>query len=157
MNNLEDVISILDSINDKEDLQYDYCKSYFKMSLPAYEKILEEIIKRNIKRVIDVGSNLNQYGYLFANADIEYIGIDIDTKRQGWNPIEADMIKFISGDYLSMIERFKNETIISNMCIGYLIPLNVVKCKLFIRANFVMGFTKNKPIYKLEIIENLNL
>lgn len=69
------------------------------------------------------------YGFLFANEGIEYIGID-ETKDN--NPIETDKIKFIHSNYYNVKEKFKDDVIISCLCVQYLIPIKDVLGKVLI-------------------------
>lgn len=98
-------------------------------SIEVYEKILEEVKKYNPKRVIDIGSNLNLFGFLFENEGIEYIGID---KYKEAEPIQTEKIKFIHSDYYDVKDKFENDICISCLCVGYLIPRKYVKCKKLI-------------------------
>ena len=98
-------------------------------SIEVYEKILEEVKKYNPKRVIDIGSNLNLFGFFFENEGIEYIGID---KYKEAEPIQTEKIKFIHSDYYDVKDKFENDICISCLCVGYLIPRKYVKCKKLI-------------------------
>lgn len=98
-------------------------------SIEVYEKILKEVKKYNPKRVIDIGSNLNLFGFLFENEGIEYIGID---KYKEAEPIQTEKIKFIHSDYYDVKDKFENDICISCLCVGYLIPRKDVKCKKII-------------------------
>lgn len=116
---------------DKEPYYLRYELEEGTISLEWYEAILEKVKKYNPKRVIDIGSNVNLYGYLFANEGIEYIGIDIDTI--GCKPIETEYIKFIKANYYDIRDNYKDDVIISCLCVGYLIPEKDVKGKVLIR------------------------
>lgn len=109
------------------------------ISLEWYKAILEEVKKYNPKRVIDIGSNVNMFGYLFANEGIEYIGVE---RHADLIPIENEMIKFINKDYYEVREEFKNDIIISCLCVGYLIPIKDIKAKVLI-INDTIGKDKN--------------
>lgn len=91
------------------------------------KKVLQ--LKDKPKRVIDIGSGFNMYGFLFANEGIEYIGID-ETKDN--TPIETDKIKFIHSNYYDVREQFKDDVIISCLCVQYLIPIEDVLGKVLI-------------------------
>ena len=134
INNLKESIEYLKKINnygtDKEPDYLRYELSEGTISLEWYEAILEKVKKYKPKRVIDIGSGLNFYGYLFANEGIEYIGIDLNLND--CNPIETDKIKMIKANYYDVREQFKDDIIISCLCVGYLIPLSDVKCKKLI-------------------------
>lgn len=126
--NINDSIQLIYRNNIKQEILD--CIDHYYGNLEWYEKILEEVLKiyPKPKRVVDIGSNLNQYGYLFANEGIEYIGIDKETKHFA-NPIETNMIKFIDADYSDVKNQFKNDVIISCLCVGYLVDINNVKAK----------------------------
>lgn len=117
------------------------------ISLEWYEAILEKVKKYNPKRVIDIGSNLNMFGYLFANKGIEYIGIEEDKQAI---PVETDKIKFIHDDYYNVREQFKDDIIISCLCVGYLIPVKDVFGKVLI-VNHDNGTAQNYKCTALEI------
>lgn len=127
-NNLKEVIDYLYKINENNPNRYyvEYKSDMLQYnidegseSLEWYKAILEKVKKYNPKRVIDVGSNINMFGYLFANEGIEYIGIDI---YKDVEPVQTDKIKFIHDDYYNVREQFKDDIIISCLCVGYLIP-----------------------------------
>jgi hypothetical protein len=128
MKTLEDVFNELDKINDPNCAQYDYMKACSNESLPVYEKMLEEVLKDKPARIIDVGSCLNVFGFLFANAGIKYIGVDI---CKDWNPIETNDIEFIHADFNEVKGQFEEDIIISNLCVGYMVSENI-KCKRLI-------------------------
>lgn len=134
INNLKESIEYFKKINnygtDKEPYYLQYELSEAPISFEWYKAILNKIKKYKPKRVIDIGSNINLFGYLFANEGIEYIGIDIDS--DGCKPIEIKNIKFIKANYYDVAEQFKNDICISCLCVGYLIPLADVKCKKLI-------------------------
>lgn len=134
INNLKESIEYLKKINnygtDKEPYYLKYELSEAPTSFEWYKAILNKIKKYKPKRVIDIGSNINLFGYLFANEGIEYIGIDIDS--DGCKPIETKNIKFVKANYYDVAEQFKNDICISCLCVGYLIPLADVKCKKLI-------------------------
>lgn len=134
INNLEESIEYFKKINnygtDKEPYHLQYELSEAPISFEWYKAILNKIKKYKPKRVIDIGSNINLFGYLFANEGIEYIGIDIDP--DGCKPIETKNIKFIKANYYDVAEQFKNDICISCLCVGYLIPTKDVKCNRLI-------------------------
>lgn len=134
INNLKESIEYFKKINnygtDKEPYYLQYELSEAPISFEWYKAILNKIKKYKPKRVIDIGSNINLFGYLFANEGIEYIGIDIDS--DGCRPIETKNIKFVKANYYDVAEQFKNDICISCLCVGYLIPLADVKCKKLI-------------------------
>ena len=127
-NNLKEVIEYFKELN-KGNYYLDYILEEGTVSKEWYEAILEKVKKYNPKRVIDIGSNVNMFGYLFANEGIEYIGIDNDMMMK---PIIADNIKFINADYYDVREQFKDDIIISCLCVGCLIPIEDVKGKILI-------------------------
>ena len=134
INNLKESIEYFKKINnygtDKEPYYLQYELSEAPISFEWYKAILNKIKKYKPKRVIDIGSNINLFGYLFANEGIEYIGIDIDS--DGCRPIETKNIKFVKANYYDVAEQFKNDICISCLCVGYLIPFADVKCKKLI-------------------------
>ena len=134
INNLKESIEYFKKINnygtDKEPCYLQYELDEAPISFEWYKAILNKVKKYKPKRVIDIGSNINLFGYLFANEEIEYIGIDMDTG--GCKPIETKNIKFVKANYYDVAEQFKNDICISCLCVGYLIPLSDVKCKKLI-------------------------
>lgn len=158
MKNLDDVFNYLDKINDVDNNIYLDCKWHSYDNEKWYKKIFEKVLEDKPKRVIDVGSNLNQYGYLFANEDIEYIGIDnatyLFTKYGTTKPLITDKIKFIQADYKSVRDYFKDDVIISCLCIGYLVPIEIVRCKrLIINDLDRNGKPTAKEVHKIERVE----
>lgn len=127
-NSLKEVIKYFREIN-KGNYYLEYILEEGIVSKEWYESILKEVLKYKPKRVIDIGSNVNLFGYLFANEGIEYIGIDED---KSLNPIETENIKFIHSNYYDVREQFKNDICISCLCVGYLIPNKDVICKKLI-------------------------
>lgn len=144
MKNLNEVFAYLDTINDINNYIYLDCKCNSYDNEEWYKRILEKILEDKPKRVIDIGSNLNQYGYLFANEGIEYIGIDNSTCLPNefglLQPLITDKIKFIQASYKEVKEYFKDDVIISCLCVGYLVPIEEVKCKRLI----INGFDKKR-------------
>lgn len=132
----KECIKKLDSINDRDNLMYDDCKWHSYDNLEWYELILKEVLKDKPERVIDIGSNLNQYGFLFENEGIEYIGIDknttVPTKYGIMQPIITEKIKYVQCDYNKVKDYFKDDIIISCLCVGYEVPLENVKYKKLI-------------------------
>lgn len=126
--NLKEAINCVREMN-KGNEYLEYTLEEGTISLEWYEAILEEVKKYNPKRVIDIGSNVNMFGYLFANEGIKYIGVE---KYADLIPIETETIKFINKDYYDVREEFKDDIIISCLCVGYLIPIEDVKAKILI-------------------------
>lgn len=151
MKNLDDVFNYLDIINDVNDDIYLDCKWHSYDNEEWYKRILEKVLEDKPKRVIDIGSNLNQYGYLFANEDIEYIGIDnatcLPNKYGLMQPLITDKIKFIQAPYEIVKDYFKNDVIISCLCVGYLVPIEEVQCKRLI----INDFDKNRKAIAREV------
>lgn len=133
-NNLKEVTKYFAELN-KGNYYLDYFLEEGTVSLEWYEAILEKVKKYKPKRVIDIGSSVNMFGYLFANEGIEYIGIDEDPQLK---PIIGDNIKFIHANYYDVRDQFKNDIIISCLCVGYLIPIEDVKGKVL----FVNGLER---------------
>lgn len=155
-NNLKEVIDYLYKINENNPNRYygEYKSDMLQYnidegseSLEWYKAILEKVKKYNPKRVIDVGSNINMFGYLFANEGIEYIGIDI---YKDVEPVQTDKIKFIYDDYYNVREQFKDDIIISCLCVGYLIPCKDILGKKLI-VNHHEGTNENFKCTALEI------
>ena len=147
--NLKEVIQYLVKIKQGQPNEYylDYKIQEGSVSLEWYQAILEQVKKYNPKRVVDIGSNLNMFGFLFANEGIEYIGIE---KYKENLPVETDIIKFINADYYDVKEQFKDDIIISCLCVGYLIPVkDVIGRKLIV--NHDNGDHKNYKCTALEI------
>lgn len=151
MKNLDDVFNYLDIINDVNDDIYLDCKWHSYDNEEWYKRILEKVLEDKPKRVIDIGSNLNQYGYLFANEDIEYIGIDnatcLPNKYGLMQPLITDKIKFIQAPYEIVKDYFKDDVIISCLCVGYLVPIEEVQCKRLI----INDFDKNRKAIAREV------
>lgn len=128
-NNIKEVVKYMDSINPK-DIEYRYNRDYFYENLDWYKAILQGVLnlKEKPKRVIDVGSNFNVFGFLFENEDIEYIGVEVSFRKRH-KPFTSDKVKFINKDYYEVREEFKDDVIISNLCIGYQVPVEDIKCK----------------------------
>ena len=133
INNLKESIEYFKKINnygtDKEPYYLQYELSEAPISFEWYKAILNKVKKYKPKRVIDIGSNINLFGYLFANEGFEYIGIDI---YKDVEPLQTNNIKFIHSDYYKIREQFKNDICISCLCVGYLIPIEDVICRRLI-------------------------
>lgn len=134
--NLKESLKYLEEINKNNPNRYvngidmvEYNSTEGWLSKEWYEKILKEVKKYNPKRVIDIGSNINLFGFLFENEGIEYIGID---KYKDAEPIQTEKIKYIHSDYYDVKDKFENDICISCLCVGYLIPRKDVKCKKLI-------------------------
>ncbi len=140
--NLKEVLTYLEKIN-KDNYYLDYIISEGTVSKEWYEAILKKVKKYSPKRVIDIGSNANIFGYLFANEGIEYIGVDVDKTLI---PITTNNIQFIHSDYYKVREEFKNDIIISCLCVGYLIPIKDVLGKRLIINDMKNGECVAKEI-----------
>ena len=140
--NLKEVLTYLEKIN-KDNYYLDYIISEGTVSKEWYEAILKKVKKYSPKRVIDIGSNANIFGYLFANEGIEYIGVDVDKTLI---PITTNNIQFIHSDYYKVREEFKNDIIISCICVGYLIPIKDVLGKRLIINDMKNGECVAKEI-----------
>ena len=139
-NNLQEVIDYLSSLN-KDNPSLTYVLEGGMASKEWYEEILKIVKKYNPKRVIDIGSASNMYGFLFANEGIEYIGIDCVMTIQ---PVVTDNIHFIHASYNDVKEQFKDDIIISCLCVGYSIPVDNVLGKVLI----INDRTETNGIYK---------
>ena len=140
--NLKEVLDYFIKINEGN-YYLDYILSEGTISEEWYEAILEKVKKYKPKRVIDIGSNANLFGYLFANEGIEYIGIDEDKTLK---PIETENIKFIHSNYYDVREQFKDDIIISCLCVGYLIP-----CKDVLGKRLIVNYLEESKCTALEI------
>lgn len=137
-NNLQEASEYFANIN-KGNYYLEYILEEGTVSLEWYQAILEKVKKYKPKRVIDIGSGVNMFGYLFANEGIEYIGIDEEKEIK---PIIADNIKFVNSNYYDVREQFKDDIIISCLCVGYLIPIKDVLGKILI-VNDSTGTNEN--------------
>lgn len=146
-NNLKEVTDYFSKIN-KGNYFLEYILEEGTVSLEWYQAILEKVKKYKPKRVVDIGSGVNMFGYLFANEGIEYIGIDEDTQLK---PIITNNIKFINKNYYDVRKKFKNDIIISCLCVGYLIPIEDVFGKVLI-VNDSTGTNENFKCIAKEII-----
>ena len=144
--NMKEMFNYLDSINDVNDMRYDDCKEHSFLNEESYKEILNEVLKlkEKPKRVIDIGSNLNQYAYMFENEDIDYIGIDLWNSTRYMKPYESEHTKFIGARYEDIADWFKNDVIISNLCVNYLVKKEDVKAKHLITNKLELGTFKAK-------------
>lgn len=144
--NMKEMFNYLDSINDVEDMRYDDCKGHSFLNEDSYKKILEEVLKLNKKpkRVVDIGSNMNQYAFMFENEGIDYIGIDLWNAARMMNPYESKHTKFIGARYEDIVDWFKDDVIISNLCVAYLVDVDSVKAKHLITNSLELGTYKAK-------------
>lgn len=131
MKTMKEMFEYLDSINDAADLRYDDCKQHSFILEDSYKSILDVVLKleEKPKRVVDIGSNMNQYAFLFENEGIDYIGIDLWNATRYMKPYESEHTKFIGARYEDISEWFKDDVIISNLCVGYLVKFEDVKAK----------------------------
>lgn len=131
INNIREMFRYLDKINDPKDAEYDYCKLESYDLFDTYEKFLQKVLELNEipKRVVDIGSNMNQYAYIFENVGIDYIGIDLWNADRRWKPYENEHVQFIGARYEDIADWFKDDVIISNLCVGYLVKIEDVKGK----------------------------
>ena len=131
INNMKEMYEYLDSINDTDDMRYDDCKMHSFINVDSYEDILKAVLKLEEKpsRVVDIGSNLNQYAYLFENEGIDYVGIDLWNAGRWMKPYESEHTKFIGARYEDIADWFKDDVIISNLCVTYLVKVEDVKAK----------------------------
>ena len=136
---MKEMFDYLDTINDVDDLMYDDCKQHSYLYEEDYEKILEAVLSlyKKPKRVVDIGSNMNQYAYIFENAGIDYIGIDLWNADRRMNPYESKHVKFIGTRHEDISDWFKNDVIISNLCVNYLVKREDVKAKHLITNELV--------------------
>lgn len=131
INSMRDMFEYLDSINDAADMRYDDCKCHSFLNKNGYKSILDVVLSLDEvpKRVVDIGSNMNQYAYLFNNAGIDYIGIDLWNADRHMKPYENEHTKFIGAKYEDISDFFKDDVIISHLCVGYLVKFEDVKAK----------------------------
>lgn len=135
-NSMKEVVEYLNTINDVNDNRYDDCIGHSFINEDSYKKILEEVLKlkEKPKRVVDIGSNMNQFAYMFVNEGIDYIGIDLWNANRYMKPIENEHIKFIGARYEDIADFFKDDVLISNLCVGFLVDEKDVKAKHFING-----------------------
>ena len=131
INNLKEMFEYLDTMNDPKEPEYDYCKEESYGLFDTYEKFLQKVLELDEipKRVVDIGSCYNQYAYIFENAGIDYIGIDLWNAARRVNPYESEHVKFIGARYEDIADFFKDDVIISDLCVGYLVKIEDVKGK----------------------------
>ena len=141
INNMKEMYEYLDSINDTDDMRYDDCKMHSYINVDSYQDILRAVLEleEKPKRVIDIGSNLNQYAYLFENEGIDYIGIDLWNATRWMKPYESKHTKFIGARYEDIADWFKDDVIISNLCVTYLVKVEDVKAKHLITNKLEEG------------------
>lgn len=138
---MKEMFNYLDSINDVDDMRYDDCKEHSFLNENSYKEILNEVLKLNEKpkRIIDIGSNMNQYAFMFENEGIDYIGIDLWNATRYMKPYESKHSKFIGARYEDIADWFKEDIIISNLCVNYLVNRSDVKAKHLITNELVNG------------------
>ena len=131
INTIYEMFDYLDSINDTSDGQYNDCKMHSFEHIDTYEKMLQEVLRLPDRptRVVDIGSNLNQYAYIFENVGIDYIGIDLWNASRWMKPYESEHVKFIGARYEDIADWFKDDVVISNLCVNYLVNRDDVKAK----------------------------
>lgn len=131
MKTMKEMFNYLDSINDTDDMRYDDCKEHSYINLDGYKSILNVVLSlpEKPKRIVDIGSNMNQYAYLFENEGIDYIGIDLWNATRFLKPYESEHTKFIGARYEDISDWFKDDVIISHLCVGYLVRFEDVKAK----------------------------
>lgn len=131
INNLQEMFAYLDTMNDPKEPEYDYTKLESYDLVDTYEKFLQKVLElgEDTKRVVDVGSCYNQYAYIFENAGIDYIGIDLWNAGRHIKPYENEHVRFIGARYEDIADFFKNDVIISDLCVGYLVKVEDVKGK----------------------------
>lgn len=141
INNMTEMCIYLDTINNIDDMRYDDCKMHSFSNVEGYESMLDVVLnlKDKPKRVVDIGSNLNQYAYLFENVGIQYIGIDLWNATHYMKPYINENVKFIGAKYEDISEWFEDDVIISQLCVGYLVNIEDVKAKHFICTEIVDG------------------
>ena len=83
---------------------------------------------------------------MFENEGIEYIGVE-KYLRENHNPYTSNWIKFINKDYYEVRDEFKDDVIISNLCVGYLIAIKDVKAK-----HLIVGSIDEKGLCSAKII-----
>ena len=139
MKNIKEMFDYLDNINDTNDMRYDDCKCHSFENDDTYHKILDKVLEleEKPKRVIDIGSNMNQYAYMFENEGIDYVGVDYWNKNRYMKPYESEHTIFIGAKYEDISEWFKDEVIISCLCVNYLVKKEDVKAKHLITNELV--------------------
>lgn len=141
INNMKEMYEYLDSINDKDDMRYDDCKMHSYINVDSYQNILKAVLEleEKPKRIVDIGSNLNQYAYIFENEGIDYIGIDLWNAGRWMKPYENEHTKFIGARYEDIADWFKDDVVISNLCVTYLVNVEDVKAKHLITNKLEEG------------------
>lgn len=131
ISNMREMFEYLDSLNNINDIRYDDCKCHSFLNEDGYKSILDVVLSLDEvpKRVVDIGSNMNQYAYLFNNAGIDYVGIDLWNADRYMKPYETEHSKFIGAKYEDIADFFKDDVIISQLCVGYLVKFEDVKAK----------------------------
>ena len=144
--NMKEMFNYLDSINDTNDMRYDDCKGHSFINIDSYKDILKEVLnlEEKPKRIIDIGSNMNQYAYIFENEGIDYVGIDLWNSARMYKPYESKHTKFIGARYEDIADWFKDDVIISNLCVNYLVKREDVKAKHLITNELDNGTFKAK-------------
>ena len=139
--NMKEMYEYLDNINDKDDMRYDDCKMHSFINVDSYENILKAVLEleEKPKRIVDIGSNLNQYAYIFENEGIDYIGIDLWNAGRWMKPYESEHTKFIGARYEDIADWFKDDVVISNLCVTYLVNVEDVKAKHLITNKLEEG------------------
>ena len=143
---MKEMFNYLDSINDTNDMRYDDCKGHSFINIDSYKDILKEVLnlEEKPKRIIDIGSNMNQYAYIFENEGIDYVGIDLWNSARMYKPYESKHTKFIGARYEDIADWFKDDVIISNLCVNYLVKREDVKAKHLITNELDNGTFKAK-------------
>ena len=83
---------------------------------------------------------------MFENEGIEYIGVEKYLKKSH-KPYTSDLVKFVNKDYYEVAEDFKDDVIISNLCVKYCIPIKDVKAK-----HLIIGAVDEKGICSARIV-----
>jgi len=139
INNIKEMFDYLDSINDTDDNRYDDCKMHSYLNDETYRKLLDKVLEleERPKRIVDIGCNMNQYAYMFENNGIDYIGIDLWNADRYMKPYESDHVKFVGARYEDVADFYKDDVIISCLCVGYLVKVEDVKAKHLITNELV--------------------
>lgn len=139
INNIKEMYDYLDSVNDSDDIRYDDCKMHSYLNDETYKKLLDKILEldEKPKRIVDIGSNINQYAYMFENIGIDYIGIDLWNADRHMTPYESEHVRFIGARYEDISDFYKDDVIISCLCVGYLVKVEDVKAKHLITNELV--------------------
>lgn len=148
MKNFEEMEEYLRKHN-KNLERLDYLIEEGYISKEWYKAILRKVLEDKPKRVVDIGCCLGLFSYIFENAGIKYIGVDLNK----YNRYESENVKYIQGDYLDLVDEFKNDVIISCLCIGYLIPFEKVQARRLIVNDFNRSLDKYHPIPTAKEVE----